>query len=389
MRNPLHIIMLFCISCMLSSCIEEYTPDIEAGESEKYVVYGELTTEHEDQMIAVSLVSSIRDPKLIPLNDCMVSIVDDQGKSFSGTEFEEGKYKVSVPGEYLSIGKAYRLEIVTAAGVKLVSEFEELLDCPDIDSVYYVREDKPTSDPEVFIEGIQFYLNLDDHGTGTAYYKFDVEETWEYHTVQPLEWYFDGANLHHVMPRDWSHNVCWTTQMIKDIFILNTAELESNEFKQFPLHFVDNAMPHLAHMYSILVKQYAISEEAYIFWDQLRMNNIEQGGLYDTQPLTVQSNLENQSNPEQDVLGYFKVSSVKTKRIFVKDVPDLEIKYQPLCSPSLLRFGLRELTPDVYFQGYPVYVIIDRGVYLLTPECIFCELKGGTTTRPDYWPHDK
>jgi hypothetical protein len=390
MRNFRNIVLLFCAPWVLPSCIEEYIPDIEAGESSKYVVFGELTTEYEDQIISVSLVSSIRDPKLIPLNDCMVGIVDDQGRSYRGTEFEEGKYKVTVPGEYLSVGNAFRLEIETSAGAKLVSEFEELLECPDIDSVYYVREDKPTNDPEVFVEGIQFYLNLDDHGSGNAYYKFEVEETWEYHTAQPLEWYFDGAILHHVIPRDWSHNVCWTTEMIKDIFILNTAELQSNTFKQFPLHFVDNTTPHLAHMYSILVRQYAISEPAYIFWDQLRMNNLEQGGLYDTQPLTVQSNLENKTNPDQPVLGYFKVSSVKTKRIFVKDVPGLEIKYQPLCSPTILRYGLRDLMPDVWAIGYPVYLFIDRGaVLLITPECIFCELSGGTTTRPDYWPDEK
>jgi hypothetical protein len=390
MRSLINIIVLIFITCMLPSCIEEFVPEIDAGESSKYVVFGEVTTEHEDQVISVSLVSSIRDPKNIPLNDCQVRIVDNNGKSFSGTEFEDGQYRVRIPREYLSIGNAYRLEVETHAGAKLVSEFEELLDCPDIDSVYFVREDKPTNDPEVFIEGIQFYLNLEAHGSGNAYYKFDVEETWEYHTAQPLEWYFDGTILHHVVPRDWTHNVCWTTRMIKDIFILNTAELQSNAYKQFPLHFVDNTTPHLAHRYSILVKQYAISEKAYVFWDQLRMNNLEQGGLYDTQPLTVQSNLENTTNPDQPVLGYFKVSSVKTKRIFVKDVPDLEIKYQPLCSPSLLRYGLRDLMPDVWAVGYPVYVIIDLGaVLLLTPECIFCELSGGTTTRPDFWPDTK
>ncbi len=387
MRSLKNIITLIFITWMLPSCIEEFVPYIEAGESSKYVVFGELTTEHEDQVISVSLVSSIRDPQHIPLNDCIVRIVDGTGKTFDGIEFEDGKYKVHIPREYLSIGNTYRLEIETVAGAKLVSDFEELLACPDIDSVYFVRENIPTNDPEVFIEGIQLYLNLDAQGSGNVYYKFDVEETWEYHTALPLEWYFDGT-LHQVIPRDWSHNICWRTELIKDIFVLNTAELQDNAYKQYPLHFVDNTTQRLLYMYSILVKQYAISEQAYIFWDQLRMNNLEQGGLYDTQPLTVQSNLENQTNPDQAVLGYFKVSSVKTKRIFIKDVDNLEIRYQPTCSPSVLRFGLRELTPDQY--DYPVYLLVDRGaISELTPECIFCELAGGTTTRPYYWPDTK
>ena len=40
------------------------------------------------------------------------------GKSFSGTEFDEGKYKVPVPGEYLIVGNAFRLEIETSRRCK-------------------------------------------------------------------------------------------------------------------------------------------------------------------------------------------------------------------------------------------------------------------------------
>jgi hypothetical protein len=79
---------------------------------------------------------------------------------------------------------------------------------------------------------------------------------------------------------------------------------------------------------------------------------------------------------------------VKTKRIFVRDVPGLDIKYQPACGVYLLRFGLRELTPDIY--TYPVYVLVEGGaIFELTSDCIFCESGGGTTTRPDFWPDMK
>ena len=124
MRSLINIIILIFIAWILPSCIEEFVPDIEAGESSKFVVFGELTTEHEDQVISVSLVSSIRDPQSIPLNDCMVKIVDSHGKTFDGIEFEDGNYNVRIPREHLSVGNAFRLEIETYAGTKLVSEFE-------------------------------------------------------------------------------------------------------------------------------------------------------------------------------------------------------------------------------------------------------------------------
>ncbi len=375
------IFLLSVSITLLFSCIEEYTPSIEAIESNKYVVSGLLSTEEEYQIISVSLAAEINDPKLIPLNDCEVKISDINGNTFNGYEFESGKYKVRIPEDNLITGVKFKLEITTPAGTNLASEYEELMECPDIDSVYYLRENKPTNVPDIFIEGIQFYLNLDAVGFQNNYYKFDIEETWEYHSVYPLEWYYDGT-VHHIDPPDYSNFICWKTEKIKDIYILNTTGLQSNTYKEYPLHFVDNTTSRLAYIYSILVKQYAISKEAFAFLDQLRVNNIEQGGLYETQPVMVIGNLSNLTNPKQSVLGYFQVASVKTKRIFITEVQDLELNYDPGCGIFTLWKGLVELKP----QDYPVYLLMDGALAELTPECIFCTLLGGTTTKPYYWP---
>jgi hypothetical protein len=384
MRSRKNIITLFCIVWTLPSCIEEYIPDIEAAESSKYVVYGELTTEKEDHNISVALASSIHEPKCMPLSECSVRIVDMSGKSFDGNEIGEGRYTVRISPESLVTGGAYRLEIITPAGTNLVSEYEELLDGPDIDSVYYMRESVATNNPEHFIEGIQFYLDLDAPDTEHMFYKFDVIETFEYHSMFPLEFYYDGV-MHEVFPPDYSHMVCWTTHQIADIFILNTAGLEENAYKQFSLHFVDNTTQRLEHLYSLLVKQYAISQEGYVFWDQLRKNNLERGDMYETQPLPAKGNLKNLTNPKQEVLGYFQVSSVKTKRIFVKDVPDLDFQYYPECGIWLLFESLEYYDP----KFYPVYLAtVDKSIREISPDCIFCEISilGGTTTKPDFWP---
>ena len=162
-------------------------PEIEAGESKKYVVYGQLTTEQEDQFVSVAIVSSIHAPKRIPLNDCTVRIEDFRGNIYIGRAVEDGKYLIRIPMEYLTTGASFRLEVITPAGSKLVSEYEELLGCPDIDSVFFIRERKPATIPENYFEGIQFYLNLDAKDDENTFYKFDIEESWEYHTEYPIE----------------------------------------------------------------------------------------------------------------------------------------------------------------------------------------------------------
>jgi hypothetical protein len=368
---------------LLTGCIEKYWPEIEAIESNKYVVYGELTAGPEEQVISVAIASSVSDPGLIPLNDCQVGIKDTHENSYRGMESGDGMYSVRIPPEALVPGTGYRLEIRTPAGVNLVSGYEELIESPDIDTVYYLRETMPTNDPETFIEGIRFYIDLDASGETNTFYRFELEETFEYHAWLPLEWYYDGE-LHHVEPPDWSHYKCWATHPIRDIFTLNTAELQRNEYRQFPLHFVDNRTQRLEHLYSLLVRQYSISKHAYVFWDQLRANNMERGGLYETQPLPAKGNLVNLTNPQQPVLGYFQVSNVKTKRIFVKDVPGLEMDYIPSCMRWPLLEPLRFFRPD----QYPVYLTGRYGLSEVSADCIFCELSvlGGTTEKPDFWP---
>lgn len=374
--------LVLTVLTICPACIEEYTPDIEAAETNKYVVSGQVTTGEEYHDIYVALASSINNPGLIPLTDCTVKIEDSKGNPFTGQESGSGAYTVYIPEAYLVTGVSFRLDITTPAGTHLVSEYEKLAECPDIDSVYFIRESKPTNDPDVFIEGIQFYTDLDATGYENTHYKFDVTETWEYHTEYPLEWWYDGV-VHHVDPPDYSENICWTTEKIRDIYILNTTGLQNNVFRKLPLHFVDNTTRRLICLYSILVTQYAISTDAFDFWDQLRMNNVEQGGLYETQPLPVKGNLSNLTKPGQTVLGYFQVASVKTKRIFVKNVPDLEILQPASCGVYVLRNGLREFTP----QDYPVYLLENKGAFLqMTNECIFCTSIGGTTVKPDYWP---
>ncbi|KPL26560.1 MAG: hypothetical protein AMS23_01310 [Bacteroides sp. SM1_62] len=365
------------------ACIENYRPEIEYIESNKYVVYGEVMTGQEDHIVSVALASSIQEPKYMPLSECFVRIVDMSGKSFDGNELEEGKYAVRIPPENIMPGMAYRLEILTPAGTSLVSEYEELLDSPDIDSVYYKRENIATNNPEHFIEGIQFYLDLDAPGAKYSYYKIDVIETFEYHSELPLECYYDG-DMHCVDPPDYSHMICWATKQIKDIFLLNAAELQENAYKLFSLHFVDNTTQRLKYLYSVLVKQYTIDEAGYVYWDQVRQNNLEQGSMYETQPLPAKGNLVNLTNPEQEVLGYFQVSCAKTKRIFVKDVPDLTFDFYPECGIWGLFTPLRLRDP----RFYPIYLTGGKEV---SPDCIFCEMSllGGTTERPDFWPEER
>ena len=140
-------------------------------------------------------------------------------------------------------------------------------------------------------------------------------------------------------------------------------------------------------MASLFINQYALSEAAYSYWDQMRINSSEQGGLYEKQPLSIKGNLHNNTDPHQEVLGFFSASSVKSKRIFVSNVENLAFDYPIFCSPERLGFfGFREIEPD----EYPAYLdgnAMGPFNIVLSQYCVDCLTLGGINIKPDFWPY--
>ena len=370
---------------MLPSCIIPYEPHIDNKDINKYVVSGQVTDQNGYQTVTVSKASPVGNPEYIPVSHCYIRIFDDKGNEFEMQESEEGVYKSRIDTYYLSPGTSFKLEILTPDGTSIVSDFDRMNECPDVDSVYYLRKDILTDEPGVGSKGIQFYVDLDGENVETRFFRWEAIETWEYHATYPMEWYYDGS-VHHIFPPDYSRQVCWSTQLVKNIYTLSTENLAENRYDMISLHFVDNRTSRLLYGYSLLINQYAMSEEAYSYWDQMRINSTEHGGLYDKQPLIIKGNLHNNTNPDQEVLGFFSASSVKSKRIFIKNVENLELDVPAYCNPTVPRYGFRELTPS----DYPTFLMGDKEGYwmvFLNMECVDCLSMGGTNIKPDFWPY--
>jgi hypothetical protein len=371
----------FLILLLFSTCIDPYFPKIESKESRAYVVNGFITNQEGYQTVSISLTTQLDKPIFTPLVDCIIKITDDHQNVFSLSEFEPGSYRVWMNSSDLATGTLFKLSILTPAGTIIESFSEKMLDCPDVDSLYYLRKDLPTNSPSVTKKGIQFYIDVDGKNNDCQYFRWDIEETYEYHSLYPIEWFYDGI-INRVSPPDYSRSVCWLTLKIKDIYTLSTKNLTQNTFKKHPLNFIDNQTPRLLFCYSLLVKQYALSESAYTFWEELRINSEESGGLYEKQPLPIVGNLINITNPDQKVLGMFSVSSVKEKRIFVRNVEGLENEYSPPCALQYLKFDFK----DIEQREYPAYFVwVNNWPWLLQPSCVDCLILGGTNVKPTFW----
>jgi hypothetical protein len=62
--------------------------------------------------------------------------------------------------------------------------------------------------------------------------------------------------------------------MADEFYVLTTSNLVENKYIGFPLNSVDNHSNKLIYGYSMLVYQYAMSEAAYQYWEQMRSNSL-------------------------------------------------------------------------------------------------------------------
>ena len=159
--------------------------------------------------------------------------------------------------------------------------------------------------------------------------------------------------------------------------------------------------------YSILVKQYCISKDEYDFWDNLKQVNESGSDIFAKQPFPVISNIHNINNPKERVLGFFQVSAVKQKRMFIpfsaiirlhlpffhsdmcERIEKSPAEYSTPFGPPVTfddLYSLFCITSDYSFIE-PMYdpetFILDKLVFA-KPECANCELTG-TSAKPEFW----
>lgn len=385
-RQPATIWSVLLLFMILSSCIDKYDfTGSGSGLVPRLVIQGIIAADEGDQQVVISESSSPDSPAFNPVSGCTVFIEDETGNQIPFTESAKpGYYTGKFEGGAVVVGSRYRLSVKTPDGKQMLSKYETLMPCPDVDSVYTELVSKPTSDPTITEDGLQFYVNLKAGPDYGNYFRWQLVETYEYHSTWALDKWLDWDGYHDLAFPDYSHFTCYKTDTISDIFVLSTKGFTENNYDRYKLQFVNDHTQRLLHKYSLLVKQYAVTGDVYNYWQNLKKNNQETMNLFGRQPANVKGNIYNVNDTTDLALGYFSVSTVRTKRIMLTDVRGLAFSQVFRCH-ALVISG--PLPPD----ERPLYFAIDydgagqQYTGLANAECIFCELLGGTTVKPTYW----
>jgi hypothetical protein len=386
LRILLFIYGLLIVFLSLTSCLETYFPEFSSDDVNTLVISGSISDQEGYNYIYVTKATNLEIPRYTFINGCTGFVSDEFGNHYPFENAGEGKYKCWINKDNLIPGIKFKLFVKTPGGIEYESDEEAMPNPTTIDSIYARWVLVQTGDPKIPKRGLQFFANLHGPNSNSTYYRFVVEETWEYHSPYPIYWYYNGA-LRHYSQVDFSHMVCYSTASLSAIYTLSTSDLAENKYNGYPLHFIENNSEKLLYRYSVLVKQYGNTAEAYRYLNELRKNIEEQGGLYEKQPLRVNGNMHCLTNPEKKVIGYFMANSISTKRISFSQIENLNVDLSDYCVPwipkpdGVLRY-LKNVSPYLY----PVYVLNESVLSLADQTCFDCMQRGGSLTKPDFLP---
>jgi len=373
MRSIKYIIFSL-IFLLIAGCISQFIPETDENQ-ELVVVEGFITDQYEIYTIKLSMSRPLSSKNIAkPLSGCIVTISDNLHNSYMLTETTSGTYATDPTQFQGMVGRKYTLNVKTNSPSTNNYSYEslpvEMKPVPQIDSIFYEKitiKEKDEFGPKK--EGCQIYLNTHDPAGICRYYRWVFTETWEFR-----------------LPFNVTNSVCWLTRNSSVINIKSTSVLAEDRINRYPLNFISNKTDRLKVRYSVLVNQYSLNEDEYIYWEKLQNISEEVGSLYDITPATVSGNIQCIEDPGEKVLGYFSVSAKSSRRIFIKEnFSGIVNLYKECITDTVFGTGpIPHLNTSVWIlEDHTIVPPIFR-VLTQTKGCADCTVRG-TNIEPDFW----
>jgi hypothetical protein len=366
---------------LIIACVSPFEPDISKYEN-VLVIDGAISNIPGSSFVRLSRTSSYNERESNPVNAAQITLMDNQGFEMQYINAASGLYLLPDTNFAGEIGLSYKIHVVTGDAQVCESQFEELKQPIALDRIHFEFVDGATDKDR----GIRILVDIENTLNRNAYFFWEYKETWEF-------------EVPYTSPLAPDSKVCYKSEN-PPLFIINsTYDLIDNRLLNYPLYFINNTSNRLSRKYSVLITQHTLTEQCYVYYQDLKEVNEERGTLFDKAPITLVGNMINLSDPNQPVLGNFQVSGAVTKRIFIENsevsaflnVPsgydDCQIQYagettDAFLLDSLLRSG---------------WIVMDRNynparsdtILTLTKakRCYDCKVNG-TNVKPEFWDND-
>lgn len=371
------ILLIFFIP----ACIDEYTPEKGNEISDILVVEGTISG-GENTVIKLSRsVALSAEQTANPVSNARIYVERNDGVlSNTGIEETKGEYRIIM--EELNPNFQYSL-VIYVEGKEYRSKPEQPLFTPEIDSVSWKK--KGNGAP------VTIHVTSHDINRPVGYYRWSYKEDWEIqaeffanadydiYTDIYTPYYMDGLNTYY----------CWNNDSSQVLILGDTEKLSGNLISEKRLLSIDPIDDKTSYLYSILVKQWSVSEPGYRYLENLQNNIDEAGSIFAPQPSELHGNIRCITDPEIPVIGYIEAATVTQKRIYIKEE---EVKdsgrYRENCK-IVEAEGKAAVIDSMNTKGVVILQAPEslKQAVLTDRRCVDCRLKG-VKGKPSFWPND-
>jgi len=252
-----HLIFLLLV-CMLCTCIDPYSPKLNAFES-LLVVDAFLTNENRSYNVRLSRTIPAQNIKPSMVSGALVIIKDENGNNSQLQQTSAGIYKTDSLLFQGEIGNTYTLYIKTAEGTEYQSEPCLMYPVQQIDSVYFVKDQEISNNGSETNQGIRILLDSRS-GEENKYFRWIYNEWWKFSVPNPKE--FNYINEQTITNVDQIKQVCWKNNISSEIIIQSAEFGQSAGIEKKPILFIaSDKSDRLLIQYSIEVQQLSLSKK--------------------------------------------------------------------------------------------------------------------------------
>lgn len=384
MRNFLLIIVLIVSAIVINSCITPFEPAGVKNIDNMVVIEGDII-QNDTTKVIVSRSLAITDlNKINYITKATVWVESEKGTVYSGKEeLKSGKTQYLVNTKDIDISLKYKICVKLLSGQRYESDLLPILVSPPIDSIGFTRNYDG--------ESVTFYVNTHDDQNKTKYYKWSYREDWEIQTQFLSLFVYDPVKMKvSEITFDKNRYYCWNYAYSSAVLITTTTHLSKDMVYQKALVTMGPGDRRISSLYSMELRQMAISNEAYLYWENIRKNADEIGGIFSPQPSEIGGNIRCTNNPNERVLGYICAGAISKKRIFAssddirvyKDIMNCEDVFVDAANPIPFE--------TLYSTGYDIVNYsndLGEESFWSLKHCVDCRLYG-TKFKPSFWPNN-
>jgi len=368
-------IIYIAAAVLAASCVYPFDPEINAEAERNLVVDGSIIIGG-TSTINLSYVSSLKATGESLMRPGGRAWIEDSGGKVYSSGTSVVSDKIYINTESLKPGQQYRA-VIEVDGDKYTSDWVESDSAPEINGISFTCDDNL----------VHVWADVKVPESRSGYVGFSYEECWEFHTDYYPEYDINPESMV-ISPLmfPWPYYWCYKYDKSKQNVLWDYSSLEINDSYNFHIRSFPRTDSRNHKRYSILIRAFAMSKDAYLFIKNTQEMSQLGGDLFTPEPGMLEGNVHCENDPLKQAFGYVMACEAASKREYLNGIY--------LQSVYLSDAIFVPVDPEEYAIYYndrnyrPVKKIMaEEGSFIGwgPARCINCLEAGGTQVRPDFW----